>query len=146
MEFAEATIRRLTPLQVRLPDQSHPLQTAVRPVAEAFVAETIDGSAVIWLEPFWSREPGRAWHVAYATPRCSGAEGRWVDQDPRYGFGCLVYQRPVVFEHLDRDSPAWGDYRAWLRYRSERASVCGRKAAWKHVEAVLGKRLLARRA
>jgi hypothetical protein len=128
MELAEA-IQLLTPLQVRLPDRTHPLQTAARPAAEVFLVDTTDGPAVVWLDPFWCREPGGAWHIAYASPRSNGTQRCWVDHEPHYGPHCLAYQKPVVFERLSPESPAWSEYEAWLHYRGEQGMGCCHTAA-----------------
>jgi hypothetical protein len=72
MKFSEA-VKRLLPLQVRLPDRYNPLLTVVRYVAEVFIVETIHGPAIVWLDPFWSeRSPEAACHIAYVRPDADG--------------------------------------------------------------------------
>lgn len=143
MELTEA-IERLIPLQVVLPDRRRPLTTAPQYAAEAFVAETRTGNAIIWLDPFWCEQTS-ACHIAYAAPKADTSGKRWVDQDPRYGPGCLAYQRPVIFERLERESSAWEAYVAWQHWRSQHADDCGRQAAWQRVEECFGDQILARR-
>ena len=113
MEFDEA-LRRQLPLQIRIANPRKPLETLVRPVAQAFLVDTTHGRAVIWLDPFWcdgTRE--ETCHIAYATPRSDPKLERWLDNDPRYGPRCLAYQKPFLMELLKPESPAWSEYRAW---------------------------------
>jgi hypothetical protein len=144
MELAEA-IKRLIPLQVVLPDRRHPLTTVAQYAAEVFLADTTAGPAVIWLEPFWCERP-ESCHIAYAQPRAREGGSRWVDPEPRFGPGCLAYQKPVILERVDQTSGNWEVHQAWLRWREGKEEHCGRKAAWTQVERCFGERILARRA
>lgn len=145
MEFDEAVKRRV-PLQVCLPNPRRPLTTSVRAVAEVFLVETKQGSAVVWLDPFWcAAPPDEACHIAYAMPRRDQKSERWLDNDPRYGPKCLVYQKPFLMERLTRASSAWVEHKAWRAWLEERAVRCGRKAAWTRVGLALGDLIVARR-
>ena len=145
MDFHEA-IKNRVPLQVRLPNPKRPLVSGVRAVAEVFLVETTQGPAVVWLDPFCCGEPPeQACHIAYANPRSNGRADRWLDNDPRYGPKCLVYQKPFLMERLGRESPAWPECKAWQAWRQDKADRCGRRAAWEHVRAVFGGLIVARR-
>lgn len=145
MDFAEA-LRRRIPLQVRLPDPTQPLEPRVRYAAEVFLVETVQGPAVVWLDPFWyDKTPEAACHIAYARPDGDSGPGRWVDNEPRYGPRCSVCQKPFLMEHLERGSPAWPDFKAWQLWREGKADRCGRKAAWKRVAEVFGGLIIERR-
>lgn len=133
MELCEA-VRKLVPLQIRLPDRRRPLTLIVRGVAELFIAETTQGPAVIWLETFWCKsQPSGRCYIAYAAPRPDQLIERWVDHNPRYGPHCLGYQRPVVIERITRDSPAWREHQAWQAWRARLGASCDRSAAWQTV-------------
>jgi hypothetical protein len=134
MEFAEALKHRV-PLQVRLPDPKRPLETLVRFVAEVFLVQTRHGPAVAWLDPFWWEGPrGERCHIAYATPKPATRPGRWIDNEPKYGPRCLVYQKPFVMEQVDRESPVWRDCKAWQTWREGKSEQCGRHAAWEYLK------------
>lgn len=138
MDLADA-IRSLVPLQLQIPDPRKPLHLKAHCVADAFLVETPQGPAVVWVEAFWCKEPaGRVARIAYARPLQEGSKERWVDHDPRYGPHCLAYQRPFIIERLTRESPAWRDYKAWQHWRSAQGSACGRRAAWQQIEQELG--------
>ena len=146
MELAEAINRRL-PFHVRLPSRRNPLGLVARCVAEVFLVETTRGPAVVWLDPFWCREsPTDSCHIAYVSPRYEPDRLRWIDDDPRYGPGCLAYQKPFVMEQLDRRSPAWREWEEWQRWRDHATVRCGRNAAWERVRAVFGALILSRAA
>ncbi|KAA6185525.1 hypothetical protein F2Q65_08585 [Thiohalocapsa marina] len=137
MELADA-IRQHIPLQIRLPDPRRPLVLDSRYVAEAFLVQTRHGPGLVWLDAFWCKWPDlEVCHIAYATPVAKDDEQRWVDQYPRYGPGCLAYQKPVIVERLDADSQAWIDYKVWQNWRAVHHADCDREAAWRHVETVL---------
>jgi hypothetical protein len=130
---------------VRIPDQANPLETRMRYAAEVFIVETRRGPAVVWLDPFWCEHPSRGkCHIAYAKPNGNGGPGRWVDNDPRYGPGCLVCQKPFVMEHLEHESSAWADYKAWQIWREGKSQDCGRKAAWALTTEAFGDLILER--
>lgn len=138
MDLADA-IRSLTPLQLQIPDRRRPLQLKAHCVADAFLVETKQGPAVVWVEAFWCKEQtGPVARIAYAQPQQTGSTERWVDHDPRYGPQCLAYQRPFIIERLSQASPAWRDYKAWQHWRAAQGSACGRRAAWQRVEQELG--------
>lgn len=144
MELDEA-IKRLIPLQVRLVNRQSPIEPVPYYAAEVFLADTKYGAAVIWLDPFWFEEAGRC-HITYADPRWDEATNRWIDQQPRWGPGCIAYQKPVIFERVDAESSAWESYRAWQHWRAGKGDEYGRRAAWKHVEAAYGDRIRFRKA
>ena len=134
MDLAEA-IKQLVPLQLRIPNPKKPLELDTRYAAEVFVVETVQGSAVVWVEPFWcDKRDERVAQIAYAAPSRHGEAERWVDNDPRFGPRCIPYQKPFVLERLGRDSPAWRDYKAWQTWRAMKGKDCGRRAAWQRVE------------
>jgi hypothetical protein len=138
MDLTEA-IRLLVPLQLRVPNPRRPLELDTRCAAEVFLVQTAHGKAVIWVEPFWCDQLDQpVARISYAEPIRSGAADRWVDNDPRYGPGCLPYQKPFVMERLGKDSPAWRAYKAWQTWRATKGKVCGRRAAWQRVEQELG--------
>jgi hypothetical protein len=144
MDLAEA-IKRLVPLQILLPNPRKPLELDAHCVAEMFLVGTTHGGAVVWLEPGWCDKPDEsAVQIAYAQPVHRGEADRWVDSDPRFGPRCIAYQKPVVIEGIDKDSPAWRDYRAWQVSRAMKGKECGRRAAWQRVEQELGDTLLQR--
>jgi hypothetical protein len=173
MELAEAIKRRL-PLQVLLPDRSHPMRLQSHATAEMFLAETAHGPVVIWVDLGWCDVPAEsgllgataavegaataatprvaangpgavaACHIAYAYPRFQAAAERWVDEDPMYGPHCIPWQKPVIIERLLPQSPRWNDYQAWQSRRFAAGLGCARPAAWQQVERVYG-RLIHRR-
>lgn len=146
MEFQEALKKRL-PLQIRLPNPRRPLESGVRHVAEAFLVDTTQGPAVVWLDPFWCGGlPEQVCHIAYASPRGDAKSERWIDNDPRYGPRCLAYQKPFLMERLDPESPAWSEYEAWRGWLDGKPDLCGREAAWAQVKAAFGELIVARRA
>jgi hypothetical protein len=133
MHLADA-IRQLTPLQVRIPNRHKPLELDTHCAAEVFLVETAQGAAVVWVEPFWCEKPEETVaRIAYADPIVQGDAPRWVDSDPRFGPHCIPYQKPFVMERLDRESPAWKDYKAWQTWRAMKGKDCGRRAAWERV-------------
>ncbi|WP_295887969.1 hypothetical protein [uncultured Thiohalocapsa sp.] len=134
MDLAEA-IKKLVPLQVRIPNPRKPLDLEAHYAAEVFLAETPHGVAVIWLGPYWCDKPDTAVaHIAYAEPVRQGSAERWVDNDPRFGPHCIPYQKPFVIERLRSDSAAWKDYKAWQHRRAGKGQSCWRRAAWERVE------------
>jgi hypothetical protein len=145
MELADA-IKRLIPLQVRLPDPKHPLQLEPGAVAEVFLVDTVQGPAVVWLDPFWcdaangtSGHSGHC-HIAYASPVGQPMDERWSDHDPAFGPHCIPWQKPFIIERLHPDpaSPAWRTYKAWQQRRSADSRACGRRAAWERVQRRFG--------
>jgi hypothetical protein len=145
MEFTEA-LKRHIPLQVRIPDRTKPLETLARYAAEVFLVETQQGPAVVWIDPFWcERSAAESYHIAYASPKPNAKPGRWVDPEPRYGPHCIAYQNPFVMEQLEHNSSAWADYKAWQIWRDGRGEQCGRRAAWKRVEAAFGELIVKRK-
>ena len=144
MELKDA-IRQLIPLQVQIPNPRKPLQLVAHCTAEVFVVDTTRGPAIVWVDPFWCERPNEATcHIAYAEPRAQSDPERWVDNEPRYGPKCLAYQKPVTFERLKPQSPAWKDFQSWQHWRSGRGADCGRQAAWQRVEQELEQIVLSR--
>jgi len=144
MDLAEA-IRQLIPLQVCIPNPTRPLEVVPHCAAEVFIVETERGPAVVWLDAFWCKHPDtRVCHIAYATPRARKDADRWVDNDPRFGPGCLAYQKPVILERLGPHSSAWKEYKSWQSWRSVKGRECGRLAAWERVQRDLGEVVTAR--
>lgn len=138
MELAEA-IRRLIPLQLKIPNPRKPLQLKAHCVADAFLVETGCGPAVAWVEAFWCKsETDRVAHIAYAQPHQYDEEDRWVDHDPSYGPYCLAYLRPFLIERITKDSITWRDHKAWQHWRASQGNACGRRAAWERIEREFG--------
>ncbi|WP_295539676.1 hypothetical protein [uncultured Thiohalocapsa sp.] len=138
MDLTQA-IKQFLPLQVRMPNPRKPLELDTHYAAEVFLAETPQGAAVIWLDPYWCDQPDAGTvHIAYAAPVALGDAERWVDNDPRFGPRCIPYQKPFVLERLRRDSPAWPTYQDWQTRRATRGKDCARHAAWQRVEHELG--------
>jgi len=147
IELSEA-IKRLIPLQVRLPNRLRPLTDTARYAAELYLAQTSHGPAVIWLDAFWcDNDPLDACHIAYAQPQPRRMESSdpatehalcWVDNSPRWGSHCIPYQNPVIIEPLRRGSPAWPDYEAWHNARGVRGVRCNRSEGWEHAKLAFG--------
>jgi hypothetical protein len=57
----------------------------------------------------------------------------------------LAWQKPFVMDLLDQHSPAWADCKAWKTWSNGKSDQCGRKAAWKLVEATLEDLIVERR-
>lgn len=145
MEFSDA-LKRGIPLQIRLPNPKRPLETNVRAVAEVFLVETRQGPAVVWLDPFWcDASPKDAFHIVYASPRYDPKLQLWLDNDPRYGPKCLVYQKPFFMERMTPQSPASQELDAWCDWQTDKQERCGREAAWAQVMSVFGDLIVARR-